>query len=136
LKKENIFLEERYLIAGSKTAAGKDRLIPIHKDLIPLIKRRYEESNYYLIELNDKKMEYMTYRKRYLKLLEYLNLEKHTIHDTRHTFATIMNNSGANSTSIKNIIGHSDFKTTEKIYTHKEKAELIKAIDLVNLKEA
>lgn len=29
LKKENVFIEERYIIAGSKTEAGKDKLIPL-----------------------------------------------------------------------------------------------------------
>jgi site-specific recombinase XerC len=33
--------------------------------------------------------------------------------------------------SIKNMIGHSNFLTTEKIYTHKDIDELRKAIDLI-----
>ena len=37
----------------------------------------------------------------------------------------------ANSTSIKNLIGHSSFLTTEKIYSHKYVEELRKAIKLI-----
>ena len=55
----------------------------------------------------------------------------HTIHDCRHTFATLLNNADANPTAIKNIIGHTSFETTEKIYTHKNIEELKKAIDLI-----
>ena len=135
LKKENVFIEDRYIIAGSKTEAGKDRLIPLHKDLIPMIKRRYKESKEYLIEQNEKKISYHKYLNIFSKLLQDLNIDTHRIHDTRHTFATIINDSGANSTSIKNIIGHSDFRMTEKVYTHKNKIELIKAIDMINLKQ-
>ena len=56
---------------------------------------------------------------------------KHKPHDCRHTFATLLNNAEANSTSIKNLIGHSRFLTTEKIYTHKNVEELRKAIKLI-----
>ena len=55
----------------------------------------------------------------------------HMPHDCRHTFATLLNNAEANATSIKKLIGHSSFITTEKIYTHKDKEELRKAIDLI-----
>ena len=55
----------------------------------------------------------------------------HRPHDARHTFATLMNNADANRTSIKKIIGHSSYETTEKIYTHKDIEELRKAINLI-----
>ena len=42
-----------------------------------------------------------------------------------------MNNADANRTSIKKIIGHSSYETTEKIYTHKDIEELRKAINLI-----
>jgi site-specific recombinase XerD len=38
----------------------------------------------------------------------------------------------ANSTSIKKLIGHSNFITTEKIYTHKDIKELRKVVNLIN----
>jgi len=56
---------------------------------------------------------------------------KHRPHDCRHTFGTLLNNAEANSTSIKNLIGHNSFITTERIYTHKDIEELRKAIDLI-----
>ena len=65
-------------------------------------------------------------------ILSEVGLQKHTIHDTRHTFATMLNNADANSTSIIKLIGHSDFSTTEEIYTHKDIEELRKAINLLN----
>lgn len=40
-------------------------------------------------------------------------------------------NSDTNKTAIKNIIGHSSYVTTEKIYTHKDVEELRKAIELI-----
>lgn len=131
LKTDNINLEERYCIAGSKTEAGKNRLIPFNHKILPLITKRFKDKNTYLIVYNGKKMSYSTYRRAFVKLMEVLNLE-HTIHDCRHTFATLMSNAEANPVSIAKIIGHSDYKVTEKIYTHKDKEELIKAVDMIN----
>lgn len=56
---------------------------------------------------------------------------KHTIHDCRHTFATLLSNANANKTTIAKIIGHSDYEITKNIYTHKDINELKKAIDLI-----
>lgn len=131
LKIENINLEERYCIAGSKTEAGINRLVPFNHKIIPLITKRFKEKNTYFITCNNRKISYSTYRRAFIKLMEDLNL-KHTIHDCRHTFATLMSNAEANPASIAKIIGHKDYKITEKIYTHKDKNELIKAVDMIN----
>lgn len=132
LKIKDINLEERYCIAGSKTEAGKNRLIPFNYRILPLITKRFNGKNKYLVTYNDKKMTYPTYRRAFVELMKKLNL-KHTIHDCRHTFATLMSNAEANPVSIAKIIGHKDYNgVTAKIYTHKDKVELIKAVDMIN----
>ena len=135
LRKSNVKLKNRYIIAGSKTNYGKDRLIPLHKNILPLIENRIMYSKNYLIEQDNKKIKYAAFRRDFLKLMKFLKFKKHSLHDTRHTFATIINNAGANTTSIKTIIGHSDFKLTEKVYTHKDIIELKKAIDKIKVNE-
>ena len=77
-------------------------------------------------------MSYISFRYRFEKALKKISLQRHTIHDTRHTFATMLNNADANSTSIIKLIGHSDFSTTENVYTHKDIEELRKAINSIN----
>ncbi|MCR0179690.1 tyrosine-type recombinase/integrase [[Clostridium] innocuum] len=68
------------------------------------------------------------YRNQYFdKIMDMLEME-HLPHDCRHTFATRLSNYGANSTCIKKLIGHSSYTTTEKIYTHKDVAQLRRAI--------
>lgn len=39
IKIENIQISERYMIGESKTEAGKDRVIPLHERIIPLVKK-------------------------------------------------------------------------------------------------
>ena len=131
LKNKDINLEERYLIAGSKTLAGKDRIIPINLKIFPLITKRMNLKNDFLFMKFDKKINYSTYAIAFKNILSNLGIENHTVHDTRHTFASMLNNANANTSSIKAIIGHSSYVTTEKIYTHKDLTELRKAIELL-----
>ena len=128
----NIHLDKRYLTGGIKTAAGKNRVIPINKKIHPFIKERIAAGHEFMIVNNDnKQMSYFTYYDCKFKLImEQLEMQ-HKPHDCRHTFATLMDNAGANKLSIKRIMGHAAKDITDKVYTHKDIAELIKAIDMI-----
>ena len=132
LKNKDINLEDRTLqVRVSKTATGI-RMIPINSKIFPLITKNMIFSQEYFVKGDTTtQLSYSTFKPRFVKLLNELGIQSHTIHDTRHTFATLMNNANANSTSIKKLIGHSNFETTENIYTHKDKEELKKAIELI-----
>lgn len=119
-------------IRKSKTSSGI-RTIPIPDKILSLfIENISYENEYFILSKNLTPLSYMTFKYRFNVLLEKLGVQKHTIHDTRHTFATMLNNADANSTSIIKLIGHSDFSTTENVYTHKDIEELRKAINLLN----
>jgi integrase len=128
----NIYLDKRYMTGGIKTAAGKNRIIPINKKIHPFIKDRTAAGNEFMIVNNDnKQMSYFTYYDCKFKLImEQLQMD-HKPHDCRHTFATLMDNAGANKLSIKRIMGHAAKDITDKVYTHKDIAELIKAVDMI-----
>ena len=133
MKKENIHLDKRYMIGGLKTEAGIDRMIPIHKRILPLIEDRMNKTNYpYLItNKSGTKMGYDSFRKYYLRdFLEDTKVE-HTIHDTRHTFISELDRLNVNSIVIKRIVGHSDSDVTEH-YTHKDVEELLEAVDKIS----
>lgn len=131
IKTDNIHLDKRFLIAGIKTKAGIDRTIPIHKRILPLIEKRLNNSDDILSFFDkDSAGNYDALRYRWRRLMKELGLE-HLLHDCRHTFATLMDNVGANKLSIKRIMGHSSKSVTDSIYTHKDLEQLIKAIDLL-----
>lgn len=133
IESKNIDLENRTIKGGIKTDAGKNRIIPINVEILPLIKNRMSLERQYLITgVRGKKLLYQNYILFFNKLMEQLNME-HTIHDCRHTFASLLSNADANKISIAKIIGHSSYLTTEKIYTHKDVEELKKAVDLIKL---
>lgn len=132
LENTKINIESRYIRTGSKTEAGKNRLIPISYKILPLITRYIKLNNRYLFQSKTGNfLLYNNYRQNFKKIIKKIGLQEHTIHDTRHTFATLLSNADANKTSIKNIIGHANYGITEKIYTHKDIEELKKAIDLL-----
>jgi integrase len=132
IKNADINLNERYMKGGIKTAAGKNRIIPINKKILPLIQARYDQGHEFLIvNAFNEKMKYDNYYKeRWQPIMENLSIS-HKPHDCRHTCATLLDNAGANKLSIKRILGHASQDITDKVYTHKDIEELLKAIDLI-----
>ncbi|KYG89980.1 integrase [[Bacillus] sp. KCTC 13219] len=132
VKTESVNLDERYFRGGFKTEAGTNRVIPIHKDIHGFIAELAANGHEFLVTNNDNKQ--MTYHnfyndhfKRIMKQLEMT----HKPHDCRHTFATLMDNADANKLAIKRIMGHASKDITDKVYTHKDIEQLLKAIDLL-----
>ena len=116
LKNSDIDFNEMTMRGGIKTDAGKNRLVPIHPRILPFIKKWYDKGGETLIKgTNGKEMNYYTYFDVYFKnICEQLQME-HKPHDCRHTFATLMDNAGANKFCIKRIMGHASNDITDLI---------------------
>lgn len=125
MKTENIHLSEKYMVGGVKTKAGKGRIIPISNKIMPLILKRYNTDNKFFVDFT-----YQVYRRSFAELMNRLGME-HLPHDCRHTFASMANSVGVNSTSVKLIMGHASQDLTERVYTHKAIDELIAAVNLI-----
>lgn len=41
---ENVDLDQRIMVGGIKTEAGKNRIVPIHSRILPLVERRYAQA--------------------------------------------------------------------------------------------
>lgn len=129
LKKENVDLDTRIMIGGKKTAAGKDRKIPIHTCILPFIEKRMQSNNEYLIEHKGKPFKGQTFSKMYwTKLMERLEIEDCTPHYARHTCATMLRIAGVEEDIRKLILGHASGDITDR-YTHIPDSMLVEAID-------
>lgn len=128
----NVDITNRTMKGGLKTAAGKNRIVPINKKILPFVAKRQAEGHKYLVVNHENSlMKYWNYKdEKWAKIMEQLEM-KHLPHDCRHTFATLMDNAGANKVSIKRIMGHASKDITDKVYTHKDIEELKKAVDLI-----
>lgn len=127
---ENVHLDEKYIIAGMKTKAGKSRIIPINNKVLPFIRKRYNPNEEFLIMEFNKKLTLKKYSDKFRNLMSDLNME-HLPHDCRHTFASLADTAGMNKTAVKKIMGHSSSDITEKVYTHKSIDELLKNINMI-----
>ena len=136
LKAKDVHLDKRYIdLQGTKTKSAK-RIVPIHKDIVPVIKALLEDGGEYLV-VNDhsQPIPYHHWKLRIIASANEIAGTKHTLHDTRHTFISAAERSGldANSIILKRIVGHSTSGNTTAIYTHKNIDDLLAAIDKIAL---
>ncbi len=130
LETANVDIVAGTLRGGSKTDAGKDRLIPIHHRVLPLVSMRMQSAGRYLIQRDGGHMSYKAYCRRFGAVIDALGMD-HTPHDCRHTCATLLSNGEANKVAITKLMGHTDYALTGKVYTHKDIDELRKAIEVI-----
>lgn len=112
---------------GIKTAAGKNRVVPIHEKLLPILKAH---TNHDIVFYNEKwslcskpKYVYAVFLRNWNAMLASLGMD-HTTHDARHTVRSKLDSAEANKVCIDLIIGHKNSDIGERIYTHKTLDEL------------
>ena len=94
--------------------------------IINLIKKRIETQREYPF-----KIDYSTFWHHFQKIMGYLQMN-HIVHETRHTFRSMLDSAGGNKICIDLIMGHSiQGGIGEKIYTHKTIEELKETILLI-----
>lgn len=138
LKVADIDLEAGTMLGGLKTDAGKNRIVPIHPLIKPLIENRMKEatamqSEFLFNDANGQQGTYMTYdkyRKRFEKVMKYLKLT-HRPHETRHTFITKAKACNVDEYILKLIVGHAINDITEKVYTHRTIDQLRAEMDKI-----
>jgi integrase len=130
LRLENVDLETGTLKGGTKTEAGKNRIVPIHSRIEPFIRARYELGGEYLFGHNGGRCSEKQYYIFWRGIMERLGV-RHTPHECRHTFRSRLDSAGANKRCIDLIMGHSSQDVGERVYTHKTVAELKAAIELI-----
>lgn len=131
LKIENIDLEQQTMIGGTKTAAGKNRLVPVHSKIQSIVQKRVELSKAgYLFEYDGKRVSQSKYREIWADLMDKLEMQ-HTPHECRHTFRSRLDSAGANKVCIDRLMGHKSKGTGERVYTHKNIEELRLNIELI-----
>ncbi len=130
VKLTDIDLEQGTIQGGTKTNAGKNRIIPIHSKILNIIKSRVESGQVYLFELDGKKISSYLYYKIWDELMDKFKMD-HTPHECRHTFRSRLDSAGANKKCIDMLMGHKSKEVGERVYTHKTLEELKYAIELI-----
>jgi len=126
----NVDLEIGTIKGGTKTRAGKDRIVPIHSLILPFITERVKQGGEYLFMHNGKKLSSSQYYIFWNEVMKKINAD-HTPHECRHTFRSRLDSAGANKRCIDLIMGHKSRDVGERVYTHKTVQELKDAIELI-----
>lgn len=126
-RRENVHADEGYLIGGEKTEAGRDRVIPLHPDIMPYILQWLDgnDTPYLIPSKYGLPRDHNNVRKSFNSLMRKLGIEGVTPHTCRHTAATKFAAAGLPPEVTKQILGHADITTTLNIYTHPDIQNLI-----------
>jgi len=133
IETENVNLEERWMKGGSKTKAGKNRIVPIHDLIFSMVESRVKEGGRYLFCSKGKKVSASQYYNFWNSFMAEHGM-KHTPHEARHTFRSLLDSAGANRVCIDLMMGHASKSIGERVYTHKTLEELRQALALVTRK--
>lgn len=127
---------ETYFIGGSKTQAGRNRVIAVarlgqqsYNKLLTAAKAKGAER---LIDGYKGNKDYRNFAKREFKELVQEVGESFTPYDCRHTFATLAKRSGVDPQTLRRMLGHASLQTTDKYYTHLDADDIL--TEIVNVK--
>jgi len=123
-----IHLREKYFLGGVKTAAGKNRMVPIHSAILPLVRKRLKRSGMLMVETP------CTFRNRMYAALDELGITRHTPHDCRHTFSALCEKYKVRENDRKRMLGHSFAgDITNQVYGHREIEDLRTEIEKIKV---
>lgn len=131
MKIEDISIEKRTMKGGMKTKAGKNRIVPIHHKILPIIEELLQHSTCdLLIPENGHIYNSGNWRHRWYRDLESIGI-RHSIHECRHTFRTWLAETGTSTLYIDKILGHSSGSVGDQIYTHLSAEKLAEIVEKV-----
>lgn len=117
LPKDHVDLKRRILTGGSKTEAGRNRVVPILDTVYPYVEYFYNRAKKYLIEENGRVIRDDTFRRyRFYPKLEELGIQYQedgktvlTPHRARHTFVADSITGGVAPEALTKIAGYSRY---------------------------
>lgn len=129
---------EGYFISGSKSEAGRDRVIAVANygasDYNAMVARAKEAGGDLLISGYGGNKSYNNFAKReFADLMKELGLEGYTPYDCKHTFITTAVRNKVDKQLLRIMVGHADLSTTDKYYTHLEKDDILKATAAIEI---
>lgn len=121
-----IDLTAGYFQGGVKTATSKDRIVPIHSEIMPLVREIVAETGSIIPNITKARQD--------IKEFCQAHNMNHTPHDTRHTFSALCEKYGVKESDRKRMLGHSfGNDITNGIYGHRTLDDLRTEIEKIKL---
>lgn len=142
IKKQNVNMRYQCIAAdGSKTEAGRNRLLPIVPVIAPYIfsyMLRSAGSEYLITTTRGCQINLTNWRsRRYYPMLRDCEItspddeQRLVPYCARHTYATLADRAGVDKDTLAKLIGHSSYKTTKSIYIHERLDQVRQETDKV-----
>lgn len=107
------------LIIDEPKTANSRRLIPLPKQLLPILKGIKKKSNSpFVVSANGSSVSVRSYQRSFELLLKRLNIPHKGFHSLRHTFATRALECGMDVKTLSEILGHKNPTVTLNRYAH------------------
>ena len=114
------------------------RTLILHPNALKVLKFQKEHkefsSDYYIFTKKEAPFEHMTpdaSKRRLQVLCEELDIPKFTFHFLRHNFISMLMNSGAPVTAVRELAGHKNANTTLKVYFHSNEDTIKETLKLI-----
>lgn len=118
-----------------KTKQGKRRTIPLNETALYILNARHgKDTSEYVFTLNGKKIydEWITHKFKYYVYEARLKDDRLHFHSLRHTFASWLVQDGVSIYAVKELLGHSDVKTTQ-VYSHLQPEQLHSTVNKIQI---
>ena len=133
-----------YIIEGKKTDAGRDRVVPVHPKIENIVRQQLDtDGTDYLFPMHiiDRKGNFKGYKVMsdnyfnkyaFRPLADRLGIPKNKVpYSARHTFSDKLKNADGTDKVKASLIGHSDYRFTQKKYQSTNFDELKTAMDSI-----
>jgi len=140
IRKENVHLNQRYLLVPSGKTRFARRNLPLTDAIINILKRRVAEAKGFFLfpHRGDPNKPLTTVRKAHHEALRKANINPpFRLYDLRHTFGSRSAMAGVDLPTLKELMGHSDISTTMR-YVHptpEHKREAVRKLERYNLEQ-
>lgn len=129
-KNLDINLDMNYFCGGIKTAAGKNRTVPIYSGILPFVREKVKKEGELMpCRTGDYRLNH------FYPTLDRLHIRdkyNHTPHDCRHTFSKLCERYGVRENDRKRMMGHSfPNDVTNAIYGHRDLEDLRSEIEKI-----
>ena len=120
----------RLTVLTPKTETS-ERWVPIPREMLRVMKPRAQTPEAYLLTGGETLPDPRTCQYRYKALLERCGVRYRSFHALRHTYATRCIERGVDVKSVSELLGHSDVRTTLRLYVHSSMDYKRKAVESI-----
>jgi len=136
LKWENINFENKVIILlPEQTKSRRRHILPLNDVALEVLKRRFEcrvSGCPYVFHRQGKKVK--SVKEAFKNALKRAGIENFRFHDLRHTFASRLVQKNVDLYVVKELLNHSDIRTTQR-YAHLKLDNLKKAVEVLRMQE-